>query len=271
MNTNKIRNYIFPVIFTSISLIIITVGYYYSSIQKDDSLRINLAGRQRMLCQKITKEILLYRIGKTFPRNIQNSMMIFTETQHSLIKGGWAPFDLESKKLRVLPEVTDQATLDKLIEIKNEWELFEKKINENILTGDKESLTYIIYHNEILLNKIDDAVYTLQLKSEKNIMITRIIIIISFFIIAALLLINLIKKIKDLRYAAERIKELETLLPICSSCKKIRIDNDHPMESKSWATIEDYLHDTNDMLFTHSICPDCIKKLYPEILEELKK
>jgi CRP-like cAMP-binding protein len=51
---------------------------------------------------------------------------------------------------------------------------------------------------------------------------------------------------------------LGTLLPICANCKKIREDNG------SWTSIEEYISDHTETDFTHSICPECAKKLYPE-------
>jgi len=53
------------------------------------------------------------------------------------------------------------------------------------------------------------------------------------------------------------IRHLEGLLPICASCKKIRDTHGN------WLQIEGYIRDHSDAEFTHSICPDCAKKLYP--------
>ena len=57
------------------------------------------------------------------------------------------------------------------------------------------------------------------------------------------------------------VKTLSGLLPICASCKKIRTDEGY------WESIEVYIRDHSDADFTHSICPDCAKKLYGELLE----
>jgi hypothetical protein len=62
--------------------------------------------------------------------------------------------------------------------------------------------------------------------------------------------------------AEEQITRLEGLLPICSSCKKIRDDDG------KWQRMELYIQDHSQANFTHGICPDCTRKLYPE-LEEL--
>ncbi len=55
------------------------------------------------------------------------------------------------------------------------------------------------------------------------------------------------------------IVTLKSLLPICASCKKIRNDEDY------WESIADYLKEHADLEFTHSICPKCVDKLYPDM------
>lgn len=64
---------------------------------------------------------------------------------------------------------------------------------------------------------------------------------------------------KELTEALGNVKTLTGLLPICASCKKIRDDQGY------WTQIESYLHKHSDAEFSHGICPDCAKKLYPEI------
>jgi PAS domain S-box-containing protein len=65
--------------------------------------------------------------------------------------------------------------------------------------------------------------------------------------------------ITELTEALSRIKTLSGMLPICSSCKKIRDDRGY------WNQIESYIRDHSDAEFTHGLCPDCIKRLYPGI------
>jgi hypothetical protein len=55
----------------------------------------------------------------------------------------------------------------------------------------------------------------------------------------------------------EKVKALSGLLPICAKCKKIRDDKGY------WNQIEEYIRDHSDANFTHGICPDCSKELYP--------
>ncbi len=62
----------------------------------------------------------------------------------------------------------------------------------------------------------------------------------------------------NLKTALEDVKILSDLLPICSSCKNIRDDEGY------WHQVENYFQQHSDYDFSHSICPDCIKKLYPD-------
>jgi hypothetical protein len=54
------------------------------------------------------------------------------------------------------------------------------------------------------------------------------------------------------------IKVLQGLIPICSSCKKIRDDQGF------WKQLESYIQDHSEAKFSHGICPKCAKELYPE-------
>ncbi|MCE5194945.1 MAG: DUF3365 domain-containing protein [Nitrospiraceae bacterium] len=76
---------------------------------------------------------------------------------------------------------------------------------------------------------------------------------------------KLISSIEELQNAQQQIRKLEGILPICSSCKKIRTKKAAEHGEKSWVAIEEYISDRTDAEFSHGICPDCMKKLYPNI------
>jgi len=88
---------------------------------------------------------------------------------------------------------------------------------------------------------------------------------------------NLYLMVRSLRYAIERkrsaidlqkallqVKILSGLLPICSSCKKIRDGQGR------WSQIESYIKEHSEAEFSHGICPDCAKELYGEYHREDK-
>jgi hypothetical protein len=62
------------------------------------------------------------------------------------------------------------------------------------------------------------------------------------------------------RKLVRRIKILEGFLPICANCKKIR------NQEEQWEQIENYISDNSLVQFSHSLCPECMQKLYPDLL-----
>lgn len=67
-----------------------------------------------------------------------------------------------------------------------------------------------------------------------------------------------LRLIEELQEALKRVKTLNGLLPICASCKKIRNDSGY------WEQVESYIRSRSNAEFTHGICPDCVRLLYPE-------
>lgn len=69
-------------------------------------------------------------------------------------------------------------------------------------------------------------------------------------------------KVEELHHALDHIKTLRGIVPICANCKKIRDDQGY------WKQVEVYVRDHSEAEFSHGICPECIKKYYPEFVEE---
>lgn len=69
---------------------------------------------------------------------------------------------------------------------------------------------------------------------------------------------HLQKTNQELRVALSQVKQLRGLLPICSHCKKIRDDQGY------WNQLESYIGDHTEAEFSHSICPDCVRRYYPD-------
>ncbi len=70
---------------------------------------------------------------------------------------------------------------------------------------------------------------------------------------------DLDKRNEELEIALSEVKTLRGYLPICALCKKIRDDKGY------WSQVETYITEHTDALFSHSLCPDCAKKLYPNV------
>ena len=70
--------------------------------------------------------------------------------------------------------------------------------------------------------------------------------------------------INQLMATVANVKTLTGLLPICASCKKVRDDQGY------WHQVEEYLQQHASMNFTHGLCPQCARALYPDIFDEAK-
>lgn len=70
--------------------------------------------------------------------------------------------------------------------------------------------------------------------------------------------------IREKEAALNDVKVLKGLLPICASCKSIRDDDGY------WKQLEGYMQGHAEIEFSHSICPECTKRLYPAVADKLK-
>jgi DNA-binding response OmpR family regulator len=69
------------------------------------------------------------------------------------------------------------------------------------------------------------------------------------------------RRLAELEAAMANVKQLRGLLPMCSYCKKIRVDD------KYWQQLEGYLTDHSDAEFSHGICPEC----FPSVLDGVRR
>ena len=78
-----------------------------------------------------------------------------------------------------------------------------------------------------------------------------------FFIVATIQILLSIKLYK-------RIRVLEGFIPICAKCKKVR------NAENQWEQMEKYITQHSLATFSHSICPDCTRQLYPDFYNNSK-
>ncbi len=65
-------------------------------------------------------------------------------------------------------------------------------------------------------------------------------------------------RLADLQAALDHVKTLQGVLPVCMYCHKIRSDQG------AWDKMERYIEAHSSAQFSHSICPDCLQRHYPE-------
>lgn len=74
---------------------------------------------------------------------------------------------------------------------------------------------------------------------------------------------ELAQKNRILKKQLDEIKTLRGLLPVCANCRKIRDDGGY------WKEMEVYFEHNSELEFSHGICPDCVRELYPECADEI--
>ncbi len=172
--------YKLSLILVGLSLIILSmflVTWYTTSAQKSDGLVINLAGRQRMLSQKMTKELLSF-VAVTEEKERQkwfsvanNTISVFDKTLFALSDSGDAPLTLDLKgAVAFCPKAVEPA-FSQLGKVKNIWTDFSA--NMTMVLSNKENtdnnLAFVKNNNLSLLNEMNTAVVMLQKISEKKV------------------------------------------------------------------------------------------------------
>jgi phosphoserine phosphatase RsbU/P len=76
--------------------------------------------------------------------------------------------------------------------------------------------------------------------------------------------LKLADRIVELEEAAERVKSLQGIIPICGYCKKVRDDEDY------WQNVESYIASHSEAEFSHGVCPSCFVKVVQPQLESFK-
>lgn len=76
---------------------------------------------------------------------------------------------------------------------------------------------------------------------------------------------------EELQLALKDLKTLREILPICSNCRHIRLENREENDQSSWVTLEEYIGSLTKAEFSHGLCPECAAKLYPEYFKPQEK
>lgn len=70
------------------------------------------------------------------------------------------------------------------------------------------------------------------------------------------------EKVDELKQALDQVRTLKGIVPICANCKNVRDDQGY------WNRVESYLNEHTEADFTHAVCPDCMKRLYPQFKDD---
>ncbi|MGE4318602.1 MAG: ATP-binding protein [Deferribacterales bacterium] len=165
-----------PVITMSVLIAFIFLGtFYVADKQKSDGLVVNLAGRQRMLSQRLAKDLLLINLHQkdnekllTYKSEAYNTIRLFETTHNALRGGGPAPVDMFFTAESSLP-VPDEKIIAHLDTVQKIWTEY-KYAALNIMSNpnDTKAINFIQNHSNELLSSLDTAVILLQDASDKR-------------------------------------------------------------------------------------------------------
>ncbi|MCG8335081.1 MAG: methyl-accepting chemotaxis protein [Proteobacteria bacterium] len=160
-----------------VPLFMFTATLYTTKRQKNDSLIVNLAGRQRMLTQKMTKECLTYinkaaREGSNLREIESNLSRIITVFETSLIglsESGYIPLSLKPEADVKYVEAVEGKAAIQLQKVKALWFPFKQAIERAIETLDQKDIDIVLRDNLPLLNAMDKATGLMQADAESKV------------------------------------------------------------------------------------------------------
>lgn len=186
---------------------------------------------------KLTSEILLliskiYKKRSDYKKSLDFYIM-YTETRENLISEKGRN---KIEELKISYEIDKMDNRIKYLEKENNLK------NKDILNQKKIQRLFILLTTLLLMIMIL-IYFAYKTKSGSN---------------KKLLSLNSIleERTEKLEKALVEVKTLSGLLPVCSSCKKVRDKNDN------WNPMEEYIKEYSEATITHSICPDCQRDLY---------
>ncbi len=190
--------------------------------QKSDGLVINLAGRQRMLTQKMTKEVLAYSLKRkeepggglqTEIQNLRETMKVFDVTLKALKDSGKAPLalSLARTKYRQCPKAAEPA-YSQLAKVQTMWQEFSGHL-EKIIKGEdaSASLAWVMQNNLSLLKEMNKAVGMMQKQSEgriEQLLINQVIcglVGLLLFLVSMWTVISIIQRMQAIRVFAQKL------------------------------------------------------------------
>ncbi len=188
----NIKSRLFLLVFglSAIIILMFLATSYMTDKQKNDGLVINLAGRQRMLSQKMTKEFLLNEIEKqntgqgnaTIVNDIRNTMKIFDMTLNALRDSGKAPLSLDSKKTdyRMCPQAKEPA-YSQLKKVTALWEQYSGYLDKSLADNQQpcDDMAFVKKTNLNLLKEMNTAVVIMQEQSEGRVTTLLVIQVVS--------------------------------------------------------------------------------------------
>ncbi|WP_277656740.1 methyl-accepting chemotaxis protein [Seleniivibrio woodruffii] len=175
MNLGIRQKLFIPTIIVFLIIIVsFALNWIVISSQKSDALLVNLGGRQRMLSQKMTKEVLVFRISsgaekEAARKNLTGSVKNFDMTLQGFLNSGEVPVSADPEGKKVFIEAVEGPALEQIKKVADIWNVFSGNITKYVENGDEDAFSYLMQNNMTLLTEMNKAVTMLQEESEANV------------------------------------------------------------------------------------------------------
>jgi hypothetical protein len=259
--------------------------------QYQDSRVVNIAGRQRMLSQKLVKVALKLSTAKNqreldeYTNELEVARTLWVTSHRALLYG-----DIE----RGLPPTQDHLIIERYRAIEPYLEVMRNAaaalatevsgvpladVNRKrvqVLTGElgsREALflaemdRIVFAYDDLARDKVQDLAGTERALTLLTLAVFGFVAVFVFEPAVRVIQQQFIQLARNrdekadlaanLQDALDHVRQLHGMLPICASCKKIRDDDGY------WTQIEVYLEHNSDAEFSHGMCPECVEQLYP--------
>lgn len=191
-----------------IGLSMFIATFVISSAQKDDGLVINLAGRQRMLSQKMAKEALSFVVerehgesGDAIRKQAESTALLFEKTLTALIESGEAPITADpAGATRFIPAASPEVKKQLLL-VKDLWAKY--KADLDVMLSEGRIVPGFIAQSVAVLKNMNKGVGMMQVESEGRVQVLLISQIAGIVLMAFISLIlalgfnkNLVRELK---------------------------------------------------------------------------
>ena len=208
-------------LFIAFTLLVVTsvgVTYWGLQTQGQDALVINLAGRQRMLIQQMTRLSLQVRDGdESALAELHEAERVFDQTLSAFQNGGSAPYLTDS--VVNLPATSDTQVLEALSDVESSWEQYRSTLDAMIASGD--SVLVLEDRSNDLVQKADvvvrlyETTSTAKVNRLRNIQVTFLVLALALLATGAWMTRrSLLKPLQELGLAAKRLGENQLDAPI---------------------------------------------------------
>ena len=199
-------------LFIAFALLVVTsvgVTYWGLQTQGQDALVINLAGRQRMLIQQMTRLSLQVRDGdESALAELHEAERVFDQTLSAFQNGGSAPYLTDS--VVNLPATSDTQVLEALSDVESSWEQYRSTLDAMIASGD--SVLVLEDQSNDLVQKADvvvrlyETTSTAKVNRLRNIQVTFLVLALALLATGAWMTRrSLLKPLQELGLSAKRL------------------------------------------------------------------